>query len=109
MLLFDLAVNYKLYHLLWVVFQVSAQFFQPFLCYFESDLHIYHSGRDQPEIYVVFIHRIKTSPSLVLSPLEFSSHSGGSFSCPESFLSFLQLERCQGFYPSFSCFRYAAL
>lgn len=33
--------------LLWVVLQLSVQFFQPLLCYFEFVLRTCHSGRDQ--------------------------------------------------------------
>lgn len=84
---FYLAINCELCHLLWVVPEVSVQFFQPLLCCFESVLRTYHSGRGQWRyVWCQFIDKIKGSSSLLVFPLEFSTHSGGSHGCPESFL-----------------------
>ena len=73
---------------------------------FESVWCVYHLGRNQPEVYVMFVHRVKASFSLILSPLGFSTHFGGICDCPEPVsLSSSQKEVCW----SFSCLSYATL
>lgn len=107
MFLFYLAVNCKLCHLLWVVLEASVRFFQALLCCFDSALCVY-PGRGHLEWHAGSSAELRAL-LLGFSPPEPFTGPYGSRGYPESFLFFLQLERCQDFFCSFSCLSHATL